>query len=138
MRFNRKLFKEAFKAGYKKARLLEYKTDEDNESSFIKNLYDALAYKDGPARIEGEYYDEKNEKYVGVFSVNLDPHYNRFELRNKDPRATSYKMFAISGEEVKRAEILDDLTIAVYLRGKSKLYLTVFVAANPKDFASFL
>ena len=133
MKFNRQLFKEAYKAGYKKARLLENKTDEDNESSFVKKLYDALVYNDDPVRIEGEYYDEINGKYVGNFSVTLDPHYNYFDLRNKDPRATSYKMFVISGKEIKRVEILDYVTIAVYLRGKSKLYLTIFVAANPKN-----
>ena len=139
MKFNRQLFKEGFKAGYKKAKFLN---EDTNKGDFARNLSTTIFKKYGDYHLEAAYFRRTGENYAqyeGNYSVYVYVDEFRFHSLplgdDYDPKGVSHesKNFKISGKDVKKAKTISDQEVRVFLKNGDFFDLQIYVIINPKE-----
>ena len=130
--FDRVLFKEAYKAGYKKAKLNEaVEGGAADYRDFFKKLYD-LGRVANNIVLKVEWYD-KNDEYKGMFDAKFDPYDgSRLYVISK----TGAKKKVVSGWDI--VSIEPKGAFLIKLKNKSSFGLWVFEEADARELSSKL
>ena len=143
MKFDRKLFKEAFKAGYKKAKFLNEDTNVDsNKGGFARNLSTTIFKKYGDYCLKAAYFRKTGENYAqyeGNYSVYVYVDEFRFHSLplgdDYDPKGVAHesKNFNVSGKDVKKVKTISDQEVRVFLKNGDFFELQIYVIINPSE-----
>ena len=141
MRFNRNLYKEAFKAGYKKAKFLNEDTNVDtNKGGFATNLSKNLSSKYGDFYLDADYFRRTGDDYAqyeGRYRVSLYAYEDKLEFQSLPlGQIHKPKKIRISGKDVKKVKFVSnesDKVARVFLKNGDFFELHIYVAINPSE-----
>ena len=128
MRFNRKLYKEAFKAGYKRAKFLNEDTNGSKRNKgFFKKLWD-VTFEDYDLKIR---YLNANERNLGDCDWTFGINFESLELTTKQGNNIVLFEKDIAGAWERNNGIF------INFDDNSSVFITFFKRASVKDLDNF-
>ena len=134
MKFNRQLFKEAYKAGYKKAKFLN---EDKNKGRIAARLSKALTEKYGDFFLEADYFRRTGDDfgaYDGKYRVVIRAYEDELQFQSLPlGKIHTPKNFRISGNDLKNAEPISEKEARVLLKNGDFFNLRIYVITNPNE-----